>query len=307
MAAPDVSLLYCTAHQKQQAPSPWSRCHLGDSRQQLLTSLLNYWMALFNRHLPSNLVLPLSAMTATGDTYRPAPVECCSSDRSADHRRPSFSSRFRRHPSTADALFGPPSFVKQREANCKCALNTLLSHFSTSHHITNKNISYTGDSRAQVHFFFVKFANICQVALLWAPCSLQALCVQPPVHITSISRSLPLGVKSLFSPFVSKQCPRSQINLSYVSKIQPSVIPSVWDTTKHSQRAAMNYSFSSHERLSLCLSCFTLARKIHWSLPLLRQQEQTSDITQLCISHAQTNSSDRNAAAVTQCIICIRA
>lgn len=149
--------------------------------------------------------------------------------------------------------------------------------------------------------------NICQVALLRAPRSLQALCVQPPVHITSISRSLPLGVKSLFSPFVSKQCPRSQINLSYVSKIQPSVIPSVWDTTKHSQRAAMNYSFSSHERLSLCLSCFTLARKIHWSLPLLRQQEQTSDITQLCISHALTNSSDRNAPAVTQCIICIRA
>lgn len=154
---------------------------------------------------------------------------------------------------------------------------------------------------------FLKFADICQVALLWAPRSLQALCVQPPVHITSISRSLPLGVKSLFSPFVSKQCPRSQINLSYVSKIQPSVIPSVWDTTKHSQRAAMNYSSSSHERLSLCLSCFTLARKIHWSLPLLRQQEQTSDITQLCISHALTNSSDRNAPAVTQCIICIRA
>lgn len=72
---------------------------------------------------------------------------------------------------------------------------------------------------------------------------------------------LPLSVKSLFSPFVSKQCPRSQINLSYVSKIQPAVIPSVWDTTKHSERAPMNYSFISHERISLCLSCFTLARE----------------------------------------------
>lgn len=156
MAAPDVSLLYCTAHQKQQALSPWSRCHLGDGRQQLLTSLLNYWMALFNRYLPSNLVLLLSAMTATGDTYSPAPVEYCSSDRGAEPRRPwpSLSSRSRRRQRTARRrLFGPPSFVKQREANCECALNSLLIHFSTSHPITNKNISYTGESRAQVHFF----------------------------------------------------------------------------------------------------------------------------------------------------------
>lgn len=33
MAAPDVLLLYCTAHQKQQALPPWSRGHLGRSRQ----------------------------------------------------------------------------------------------------------------------------------------------------------------------------------------------------------------------------------------------------------------------------------
>lgn len=109
-------------------------------------------------------------------------------------------------------------------------------------------------------------------------CSLHAfLC--PASFCTSQPGFLPLSVKSLFSPFVSKQCPRSQINLSYVSKILPAVIPSVWDTTKHSKRAPMNYSFISHERLSLCLSCFTLAGKIHWSLPFLWQQEQTTNIT----------------------------
>lgn len=46
--------------------------------------------------------------------------------------------------------------------------------------------------------------------------------------IIAISGTLPLTVKaSLFSPFVSKPCPSPCINLSYVSKIWPSVIPSV--------------------------------------------------------------------------------
>lgn len=53
MAAPDVLLLYCRAHQKQQVLPPWSRRHLGGSRQQLLSlPKPSVWTALFSRYSP---------------------------------------------------------------------------------------------------------------------------------------------------------------------------------------------------------------------------------------------------------------
>lgn len=113
-------------------------------------------------------------------------------------------------------------------------------------------------------------------------------------HHIHISRSLPLSVKSLFSPFVSKQCPRSQINLSYVSKISPSVIPSVWDTTKHSLRMPwIIHSFFMKGFRCVCHVSLLQGKSIDPCLFSDNENKQVTSHSCTFLTHILTNGSDK--------------